>query len=98
MRPKAAGLMETSLDFVKDVSKKLAAGISLALVITLALLALSIVWISLGGTRFLGLGTTFKYYIEEGESFNDITPIRTTTSAGDVTFGATDGSSTITVN
>lgn len=54
-------------------------------------------WISLGGTRFLGLGTTFKYYIEEGESFNDITPIRTTTSAGDVTFGATDGSSTITV-
>lgn len=54
-------------------------------------------WISLGGTRFLGLGTTFKYYIEEGESFNDITPIRTTTSAGDVTFSATNGSSTITV-
>ena len=54
-------------------------------------------WISLGGTRFLGLGTTFKYYIEEGESFNDITPIRLTTSAGDVTFSATDGSSTITV-
>ena len=43
MRPKAAGLMETSLDFVKDVSKKLAAGTSLALAITLALLALSIV-------------------------------------------------------
>ena len=54
-------------------------------------------WISLGGTRFLGLGTTFKYYIEEGESFNDVTPIRATTAAGDVTFSATDGSSTITV-
>lgn len=54
-------------------------------------------WISLGGTRFLGIGTTFKYYIEEGESYNDITPIRTTTAAGDVTFGATNGSSTITV-
>jgi hypothetical protein len=54
-------------------------------------------WISLGGTRFLGLGTTFKYYIEEGESYNDVTPIRATTAAGDVTFSATDGSSTITV-
>lgn len=54
-------------------------------------------WISLGGTRFLGLGTTFKYYVEEGQSFNDVTPIRTTTSAGDVTFSATNGSSTITV-
>lgn len=54
-------------------------------------------WISLGGTRFLGLGTTFKYYIEEGEAYNDVTPIRATTAAGDVTFSATDGSSTITV-
>lgn len=55
-------------------------------------------WISLGGTRFLGVGTTFKYYIEEGESYNDVTPIRTTTAAGDVTFSATNSSSTITVS
>ena len=54
-------------------------------------------WISLGGVRYLGIGTTVKYYIEEGEAFYDITPIRTTTNAGDVTFSATDGSSTITV-
>ena len=54
-------------------------------------------FISLEGTRFLGLGTTFKYYIEEGDAYNDITPIRSTTSAGDVTFAATNGSSTITV-
>ena len=54
-------------------------------------------WISLGGTRFLGVGTTFKYYIEEGFAYNDVTPIRATTSAGDVTFAATNGSSTITV-
>ena len=54
-------------------------------------------WISLDGTRFLGVGTTFKYYIEEGENYNDVTPIRSTTSAGDVTFSATNGSSTITV-
>ena len=45
----------------------------------------------------LGVGTHLKYYIEEGESFNDITPLRATTAAGDVTFSATDGSATITV-
>ena len=54
-------------------------------------------WISLGGTRYLGIGTTLKYYVEEGNAYYDITPIRSTTSAGDVTFSATNGSSTITV-
>ena len=54
-------------------------------------------WISLGGVRYLGVGSTFKYYIEEGNTYYDITPIRATTSAGDVTFAATDGSSTITI-
>lgn len=55
-------------------------------------------WVALDGSDFLGIGTHLKYYIEEGESFNDITPIRSTTSAGDVTFSATDGSATITVS
>ena len=55
-------------------------------------------WVSLGGAKYLGLGTTWKYYIEEGSNFNDVTPIRATTAAGDVTFAATDGSSTITVS
>jgi len=54
-------------------------------------------WISLGGTKFLGLGTTWKYYIEAGGAFNDVTPIRSTTSAGDVTFSAANGDATITV-
>ena len=54
-------------------------------------------WIALAGTKYLGLGTTWKYYIEEGSSFNDITPIRSTTSAGDVTFSASNGDATITV-
>jgi len=54
-------------------------------------------WISLSGTKFLGLGTTWKYYVEEGDAYNDITPIRVTTSAGDVTFAASNGSSTITI-
>ena len=55
-------------------------------------------WVALEGTKYLGLGTTWKYYIEEGSNFNDVTPIRTTTAAGNVTFAATDGSSTITVS
>jgi hypothetical protein len=54
-------------------------------------------WVALDGSDYLGLGTHLKYYIEEGGAFNDITPIRVTTSAGDVTFSATDGSSVITV-
>jgi len=55
-------------------------------------------WVALDGSDFLGIGTELKYYIEEGQTFNDITPIRSTTSAGDVTFSATNGSTTITVN
>ena len=55
-------------------------------------------WIAIDGTKYAGLGTTFKYYIEAGTVLNDVTPIRTTTAAGDVTFSATNGSSTITVS
>ena len=54
-------------------------------------------WIALDGSNYLGVGTHLKYYIEEGGAFNDITPLRETTSAGDVTFAATNGSTTITV-
>ena len=54
-------------------------------------------WVDLEGTKLLGLGTRTKLYIQEGASFNDITPIRSTTGAGDVTFAATNGSSTLTV-
>ena len=54
-------------------------------------------WVDLNITKFLGLGTTWKYYIQSGANFNDVTPIRATTSAGDVTFSATNGDATITV-
>jgi hypothetical protein len=54
-------------------------------------------WVSLGGTKYLGIGTHLKYYIEAGGVFNDVTPIRSATSAGDVTFSATNGDATITV-
>tara|TARA_R110002012_G_scaffold56473_1_gene144745 strand:- start:613 stop:2493 length:1881 start_codon:yes stop_codon:yes gene_type:complete len=54
-------------------------------------------YVTLNGTRIFAIGTTFKLYWQEGDNYNDITPIRSTTSAGDVTFSASDGSSTITV-
>ena len=54
-------------------------------------------WVALDGSDFLGVGTHLKYYIEEGTTFNDITPIRVTTSSGDVTFAATNSSTTVTV-
>ena len=54
-------------------------------------------WSALDGSNFLGLGTTFKYYIEEGGSFNDITPDRATTTNG-ITFAKVEnGSATLTV-
>lgn len=54
-------------------------------------------WQTLALDQFIGIGTHKKYYIEQGEAYYDITPVRLTTSAGDVTFSATNGSSTITV-
>jgi uncharacterized protein YdeI (BOF family) len=53
-------------------------------------------WISLGGNKYLGIGTTNKYYIEEGGTYNDVTPVRKTTTNA-ATFAATNGSSTLTV-
>ena len=52
-------------------------------------------WVDLDYTRYLGLGTTFKYYVNSGSDFEDITPIRATTTNG-IVFAATNGSATIT--
>jgi len=56
-------------------------------------------WVNLVGYNLLAVGTNYKYYIQNssGGAFNDVTPIRATTAAGDVTFSATTGSPTITV-
>ena len=54
-------------------------------------------WATFERAKYIGAGTSLKFYIIEGVSPNDITPLRNTTSAGDVTFAATNGSSTLTV-
>ena len=45
-------------------------------------------WIALDSSNYLGVGTNLKYYVNEGGGYFDITPLRSTTSAGDVTFVA----------
>jgi len=52
-------------------------------------------WVALDGGDLLGLGTESKYYVEQGQQFYDVTPIRKT-STNSITFAATNGSSTIT--
>jgi hypothetical protein len=56
-------------------------------------------WLNLSGYNLLAIGTNLKYYIQNGTGGNvyDVTPIRTTTTAGEVTFAATNGSPVITV-
>ena len=54
-------------------------------------------WATLSLQNLVSVGTNLKYYIEKGGAYNDITPIRATTAAGDVTFAAVNGDATITV-
>ena len=53
-------------------------------------------WVALDSDQFVGLGTHLKLYLKQGDVFNDITPIRSTTGNNEISFAATNGSSTIT--
>jgi len=56
-------------------------------------------WIGLNGYNYLGIGTSQKFYVQQGTGgyLYDVTPIRAVSSAGAATFAATAGLSTITV-
>jgi len=54
-------------------------------------------WITLAGQNLIGVGTNLKFYINQGGYYNDITPIRATSTINNNPFVATLGSSTITV-
>ena len=43
-------------------------------------------WANLQGNKYLGVGTEIKFYIEESESFKDITPLRRKVQDGKVIF------------
>jgi len=53
-------------------------------------------WVTLGGANLLGVGTNLKFYVENGGSYFDITPIRSSPTLNNP-FTATLGSSVITV-
>jgi hypothetical protein len=55
-------------------------------------------WATLSGQNLVAVGTNLKYYIERGGAYFDVTPIRATTAAGDVTFAAVNGDATLTVS
>ena len=54
-------------------------------------------WVLLDGKNIIGVGTNLKFYLENGGAYNDITPIRATSTINNNPFVATNGSATITV-
>jgi len=53
-------------------------------------------WITLGGANLLGVGTNLKFYIEQGGVYNDITPIRASSTINNNPFTG-NGTTTVTV-
>ena len=53
-------------------------------------------WITLTGFNLLGVGTNLKFYIEQGGAYNDITPIRASSTINNNPF-AGNGTTTVTV-
>lgn len=54
-------------------------------------------FVNLSGKEYVAAGTANKYYVIEGGVPVDVTPVRSTTAAGDITVSATTGSSVITI-
>jgi hypothetical protein len=53
-------------------------------------------WTTLGAQNLIGIGTNLKFYIQQGGNYNDITPLRATTTLGTDPF-AGNGTTTVTV-
>ena len=53
-------------------------------------------WVALDAAQYMAVGTNQKYYIEEGGTYNDITPLRATATLTNP-FTTTSGSSVVTV-
>lgn len=54
-------------------------------------------WTVLNGKQYFGLGTNLKYYVSNGGTYTDVTPIRRTVTLGADPFATTNGSTTVTV-
>jgi hypothetical protein len=57
------------------------------------------VWAALDGSKYMGVGTEKKFYIEEGGIYNDATPIRSTDALGaNPIVTGSSGSGVVTIN
>ena len=54
-------------------------------------------WVTLVGQNLIGLGTNLKFYINQGGTFNDVTPLRKTTSPMTNNPFTANGTTTVTV-
>jgi len=54
-------------------------------------------WVALNSSNYLGVGTEIKYYIEQGGTYNDITPVVFTSANVANAFTITSGSNVLTV-
>ncbi len=56
-------------------------------------------WITLKNYNLLGVGTNLKFYVEDGGTYYDITPLRETNTnpSGQITLAVTNGSNLLTI-
>lgn len=54
-------------------------------------------WVTLQNFNLIGVGTNLKFYIEKGGAYNDITPIRSSSTINNNPFATTNLSTTVTV-
>jgi len=54
-------------------------------------------WVTDSGSKYVGVGTNLKLYINFGDSYYDITPIRTTATLGTDPIATVNGTAVITV-
>jgi len=54
-------------------------------------------WVTLAGSNYLGVGTNLKYYVEQGGTYNDITPVVFTSANVANAFTITSGSNSMVV-
>ena len=54
-------------------------------------------WTTLGAQNLIGIGTNLKFYIQQGGNYNDITPLRATTTYLGANPFAGNGTTTVTV-
>tara|TARA_R110000787_G_scaffold280950_1_gene392011 strand:- start:517 stop:2385 length:1869 start_codon:yes stop_codon:yes gene_type:complete len=54
-------------------------------------------WTALTGTNYLGIATSKKLYVDDGGTYNDVTPIRASSTINNNPFAITSGSATVTV-